>query len=77
MPAIKFINRLKTIDQLIRLKDTGSPKQLAEKFEITARQVYNYMDNFKELGANMKFDKRKNSYTYSSEIKLVIAYVKK
>jgi predicted DNA-binding transcriptional regulator YafY len=77
MPAIKFINRLKKIDQLIKLKATGSPKQLAEKLEITERQVYNYLDNLKELGADIKFDKLKNSYTYTSDIELVIAYKKK
>ncbi len=77
MPAIKFINRLKTIDQLINLQATGSPKQLAEKLEITERQVYNYLDNLKELGAEIKFDKHKSSYTYKVDIELVIAYKKK
>ena len=77
MPAIKFINRLKTIDQLIKLQATGSPKQLAEKLEISERQVYNYLADLKELGANMKFDKLKNSYTYASDIELVIVYEKK
>jgi len=77
MPAIKFINRLKTIDQLIRLQATGSPKHLAEKFEITERQVYNYLDNLKELGADIKFDKQKKSYVYTTDIELVIAYEKK
>ena len=74
MPAIRFINRLKIIDQLIKLQATGSPKQLAEKLEISERQIYNYLDNLRELGADLKFDKLKNSYVYTAYIKLIIAY---
>ena len=77
MPAIKFINRLTTIDQLIRLQATGSPEKLAEKLEITERQVYKYLDNLRELGADIKFDRLKNSYIYTADIELVIAYEQK
>jgi predicted DNA-binding transcriptional regulator YafY len=76
MPAIKYINRLLAIDQMIRLRLTGSPKQLAEKLELSERQVYTYLNNLKELGAEIKFDKCINSYLYTVDIKLVIAYEK-
>jgi len=53
MPAIKYINRLKAIDQLIKLKATGSPKELADKLGISERQIYKYISDLKELGAKI------------------------
>ena len=71
---MKFINRLKALDQLIRLRITGSPKELSKKFDITERQIYKYIGDLKELGAEIEFDKYNNSYVYTANIKLVIAY---
>lgn len=50
MPAIKYINRLLAIDQMIKLRLTGSPKQLAEKLELSERQVYTYLNVFARGG---------------------------
>lgn len=77
MPAIKYINRLKTIDRLIQLKMTGSPKELAIKLEISERQVFRYIENLQELGGKIEFDKLLNSYVYSTEIELLMTYRKK
>ncbi len=64
MPAIKYINRLKTIDSLIQLKMTGSPKELAIKLEISERQVFRYIENLKEFGGKIEFDKLRTFRTY-------------
>jgi predicted DNA-binding transcriptional regulator YafY len=77
MPAIKYINRLKAIDQLIKLKMTGSPNELAVKLEIPERQVYRYIDNLQELGAKIEFDKSSNSYIYTTDTELLILYRQK
>lgn len=74
MPAIKFINRLKTIDKLIHLETTGSPHQLADKINIKERQMYHYINSLKDLGAKIKFSRSKNSYVYMSDCKLVLTY---
>jgi predicted DNA-binding transcriptional regulator YafY len=77
MPAIKYINRLKAIDQLIKLKMTGSPKELAARLGISERQVFRYIDNLQELGGKIEFDKSLNSYVYTAEIELLITYSQK
>jgi biotin operon repressor len=77
MPAIKYINRLKTIDQLIKLKMTGSPKELAVKLEISEQQVFRYIENLQELGGKIEFYKLFNSYVYTAEIELLITYSQK
>ncbi|MBP8994197.1 MAG: HTH domain-containing protein [Bacteroidales bacterium] len=74
MPAIKYINRLKRIDHLIKLQITGSPKELAEKLEISERQIYRYLDNLQELGAIIEFDKSQNSYVYTSDKEILITF---
>lgn len=74
MPAIKYINRLKRIDRLIKLHITGSPKELAEKLEISERQVYRYLDNLRELGAIIEFNKSQNSYVYTSDKEIHITF---
>lgn len=77
MPAMKYINRIKALDQLIRLRATGNPKELSEKIGITERQMYKYIDNLKELGAKIKFEKTLNSYIYESNEELIISYKQK
>jgi len=67
MIAIKYINRLKRIDQLIRLEATGNPKELASRLEISERQLYRYINDLKETGAKITFNHNINSYTYLLE----------
>jgi len=74
MPAIKYINRLKAIDQLIKLKATGSPKELADKLGISERQIYKYISDLKVLGSKIQFDKFCNSYTYLTNGDLSIEF---
>lgn len=74
MPAIKYINRLKRIDRLIKLQITGSPKELADKLEISERQVYRCLDNLIELGAIIEFNKLQNSCVYTSDKEILITF---
>ena len=67
MIAIKYINRLKRIDQLIRLEATGNPKELATKLNISERQLYRYINDLKETGVKIIFNHNINSYTYLTE----------
>lgn len=77
MPTLKYINRLRKIDQLIQFEITGSPKELAEKIGVSERQIYRYIDNMLELGAEIKFNKILNSYVYTDNIELCIAFNQK
>lgn len=72
MPGLKYINRLSQINQLINLKITGSPKELAYKLGISERQVYKYISDLKELGAEINFSSNCNSYIFNSEFTLKI-----
>ncbi len=77
MSVVKKINRLKALDQLIRLKSTGTPNELACRMQLSERQIFRYISDLKELGAQIEFNSDKNSYVYTDDIELHIEYIRK
>lgn len=62
---IRIIIRL---DNLITLEMTGSPKELASKFSISERSIYNYISFMRrELNAPIKYDNQRLSYIYTND----------
>ncbi len=64
------LNQLEKIDNLIRLKSTGTPIQLAKKIDTSERTVYNLINELRILGASIKFCKFNQSYYYMEEFYL-------
>jgi predicted DNA-binding transcriptional regulator YafY len=75
MTAIKYINRLKYLDYLVRTHATGSPEDLANKMGVSVRSIYDYLNDLKELGAPVKWSIQKESYIYSEEGKLELCFI--
>ncbi|MCH7400788.1 HTH domain-containing protein [Belliella kenyensis] len=63
MPANYFL-RLEYLDELIRKKATGSPKQLAKKFDVSERTIYDYINILRELDAEIFYCSICESYMY-------------
>lgn len=59
--------RLESIDRLIRIKGTGSPRCFAKKLGISERTLYEYLSFMKDLGAPIGYNKFRESYYYTSE----------
>jgi predicted DNA-binding transcriptional regulator YafY len=74
MPAMKYINKILRINTLVKLRATGSPRELAYKLGISERSVYEYISNMKELGAPIAFSYSHNSYIYYKDGDLVIGF---
>jgi predicted DNA-binding transcriptional regulator YafY len=74
MPAMRYINKMMRINTLVKLRATGSPRELANKLGISERSVYEYISNMKELGAPIAFSYSHNSYIYCQEGDLVIGF---
>jgi len=74
MPAMKYISRILRINALVKLRATGSPRELAGKLGISERRVYEYINNMKELGAPIAFSYYYNSYIYYIDGELVISF---
>lgn len=62
----QYFNRLERLDYFIRIKATGTPKQLAYKLDICERSVYEYIETLRLLGADISYCKVRKSYYYNS-----------
>lgn len=66
-----YIRILIRIDELIRTKLTGTPKQLAQKLEISERSVHYYIAFMKnEMKAPIVYDSKNETYLYETDCKL-------
>jgi len=45
---IHYFDKIEKIDTLIKLENTGTPAQLAEKLNVSVRQVYSLIDLIKK-----------------------------
>ena len=64
MAIQEIMNRIERIDQLIRMKATGSPEELASRLDISKRQVYRYLEMIKNQGKEIHYEPLRRSYTY-------------
>ncbi|MFN0033614.1 MAG: hypothetical protein ACKVUS_01020 [Saprospiraceae bacterium] len=76
MKAMHIIHRLEQMDQLIRLKATGSPKQFAALIRCSESTMYNYLDMLKEMGGPIQYNKALRAYEYKQLVCLRMGYEK-
>ncbi len=62
------INLMEQLDQLIRLKATGTPEQLANRLKISRAGLFRLMEIMKQLNAPIKFDIYLQSYVYEKNV---------
>ena len=65
MSCIKYLERLKRIDSLIRFRATGKPSELASKLNLSERSVFIYLNDLKLLGAPISWSACEQSYVYT------------
>ena len=70
----KCLNRILQMDQLIRQKATGTPRELASKIGLSERMIYEYLDLMKQWGAEIRFCKEHQSYLYINNVKFKYGY---
>jgi len=74
MNVIDIKDKLERINTLIRLRATGTPKDLAKKLNITERTVYRLIKQLKDMGCPIYYDKHRGSYCYKEEGKLIFKF---
>jgi predicted DNA-binding transcriptional regulator YafY len=65
MKTLKQLERLKKIHQLIKINNTGRPKEFANKLKISESQLYNILDDLKLKGFPIKYSRNLKSYEYN------------
>ena len=74
MAINNYLNRMERIDELIRRQATGSPEELAYKLGICRRRVYDYIDEMRDLGAPIEYNKSAHSFIYTQNGSLIITF---
>jgi predicted DNA-binding transcriptional regulator YafY len=77
METTTLLNRLKSLDYLIKTQATGNARQLSEKIGITERSVYNYLNLMKNMGAPIVFSSSSQSYVYEDDGRFFIGFLSK
>lgn len=73
-----FIEKLKCIervDQLIRLKATGTPQELAKRLNMSKRSVCNLINEMRDMGAEIEYCTRHRSYCYERELHFIFGFL--
>jgi transcriptional antiterminator len=61
---LKKINQLERIHTLISLKATGTPSELAKKMATSERNIYNLINEMRDLGGYICYCRFRQSYYY-------------
>jgi hypothetical protein len=67
MQLFDTIERVHRIHKLIQRKATGSPDEFAEKLHLKRRQLYNILEEFRDYGANIKYNRMRGTFYYDND----------
>jgi bacteriocin-like protein len=76
MSLVKYIERLKRMDQLIRLKATGPPSRFAKSLNISRSTLLLNLQELKSIGIPIAYCRFRRSYFYSTPGKVDIRFEK-
>ena len=71
---IRYFDRLKKFDYLVRHSMTGSPKDCAAKLGISRSRFYEFLEELEILEIPVGYDRSLKSYYYSRSGKLKIGF---
>lgn len=72
MKTFKQLERLRKAHELIKQEKTGSPKEFANKLNVSERETYRIIEYLKELDAKIDFSRTINSYFYEDSFDLLV-----
>lgn len=64
MTIFNTMQKFQALCQLIALKATGTPKELARRLCISESTLYRLLDELKELGAKIKYNSIEKHYEF-------------
>jgi hypothetical protein len=71
MAILKHVRRLIYIDSLIKRKATGNLENFATKNGLCKRAMTDVLNEMKELGFPIKYDRARNTYYYNEKGEMV------
>jgi predicted DNA-binding transcriptional regulator YafY len=70
MSLLKYIDRLKRMDDLIHRRATGTPDEFATKLNISKSTLMINLKELKEMGAEIKYNATEQTYYYIRRLPL-------
>ena len=74
MSLLKKIERIERMHILIKYKRTGSPKQFANKLNLSQSMLYIIINELKEMGAPIVYSKFRESYEYEHPVEFQFGF---
>ena len=75
MKSLKYIDRINKIHSFINSEKTGTPEAFAKKLYLSRRQMYNELEFLKNLNAQIKYCKKKETFYYTTNFEFSFRYV--
>jgi predicted DNA-binding transcriptional regulator YafY len=70
MTQIDFLEKRKRFIELAQKKATGTPNELAAKFNIQERVLYRFLNSLKRDGLEFKYCRTKGSYYLDEDMEM-------
>jgi len=77
MTFLEKVQVIERVDQLIRMKSTGTAQDLSDRIGISRSTVYELIECMKAMGAEIEYCRDKQSYYYREDKILAIGFVNK
>ena len=74
MTILKQMQRINKANKLIETASTGCPEEFAERLGVSRRQLYNILEQFKDFGAPIKYDKKNETFFYANNFEIELKY---
>ncbi len=71
---LDYQERIKRLYRLIKQERTGSRNDLANKMRLSRRTITNYISELKSLGADIQYDKGRNTYFFNNSFVLYATF---
>jgi hypothetical protein len=72
MSMLKYVEKLRRIDLLIARRSTGTPCEFAEKLDIKRSTLFQYLQEMREMGVNIRYSHLLRSYYYADGKRIAI-----
>ena len=72
----EYLEIFERIDDLIRLKSTGSPTELGKLLGFSRASIFEYINDMKELGAPIKYNRSVKTYYYFEDGEFIFQFRK-
>lgn len=72
MKTFPFFELLERIDQLIRQERTGDSFEFSGRLGLSRRQLYYYLDEMKDMGLPISYNRRGKTFYYEKQCRLRI-----